>query len=172
MAKRLFSYAYSCFVPDPNSDVIGLIAYSFYKRDKAAEIRRLVEQGRGEPTDEELLDWSKHNSTELRVKEYKDLARILLERLIKTEVDKIYEPKLRNEIEKEIIGIIRDDLKKLTGSSGFWGGVATSCGGAAVWVVVGAAIVYTSTGLLSLSGKNSAPELQPPQAELQQKKTK
>jgi|LakMenEpi03Aug12_release.lakeMendotaPanAssembly.Ray.scaffolds.fasta_scaffold243945_2 hypothetical protein len=172
MAKRTFSFAYSKFVPDPNSDVVGLIAYSLYKRDKAAEIRRLVQEGKGEPTEDGLISWSKHNSTDNRVEEYKVLARRVLERLIESEVKEVYEPQLRKSIENETIGLIRSDLNNLTGGSGFWGGVATSCGGAVVWVVVTAAIVFVSTGTWPWSAKGPAQQSSPSQLQIQQKNSK
>jgi hypothetical protein len=168
MARRTFSFAYSKFVPDPNSDVVGLIAYSLYKRDKAAEIRRQVQDGRGEPTEDALNSWSNHNSTDVRVEEYKVLARRVLEKLIESEVETVYEPQLRESIRNETIGLIRADLNSLTGSSGFWGGVATNCGGAVVWVVVTAAIVFVSTGTWPWSTRSPAQQSSPSQVQMKQ----
>lgn len=72
-SERNYNYIFSKLVQS-DDDIVGLISYALYKRQKIDHIRRfLVEHGHG-PTDENLKGFHEMSSTDIQIKNYRTRA--------------------------------------------------------------------------------------------------
>lgn len=66
-------YVFNQLVKDED-DFVGYVAYTLYKQNKVAHITQIKKEKGKPPSDEELRDWQKNECTEIRLKNYRDLA--------------------------------------------------------------------------------------------------
>ena len=70
---RQYSFIYGQLVADDN-DLIGLLAYSTYKRQKIQHIQHFVAENGREPTEEELNQFHQFTLSESQIQQYKTNA--------------------------------------------------------------------------------------------------
>lgn len=100
---RKYNFIYEKLVKDEN-DLVGLIAYSLYKRKKIAYIKSFKEKDKNYEMSEEELN-SFHNASQLHTSDYKYQANTLIQdftnHLLETETQEIeadYEERFREEL--------------------------------------------------------------------------
>jgi hypothetical protein len=134
--RKKWSFAYSKFVDNPNADLLEIIAYALYKRDKANWVRDQCSIGK-EPSGPNLIKWSESNSTEEKIEEYKISARNILSRFesrIEARILPVLQDELAVKLKEEISGVnaakvVQIDqnldtlLRQTSGSRTFWANV-------------------------------------------------
>ena len=113
---REYNQIYEALVYEPN-DIVGLIAYGIYKREKIDHIKRFVDREGRNPTDEDLRAF--HEESMARVENYRKLASI--------EVQSLYNHIAAEQAEvmfKQLAGSLDSTLKELRPkwSTGVWQG--------------------------------------------------
>ncbi|MFO7801265.1 MAG: hypothetical protein R6V55_03085 [Desulfovermiculus sp.] len=99
--KRRYNYIYAKLV-EGEDDVLGLLAYGLYKRDKIEHIKRINAETGEDPTEEELEHF--HKSSEAHIENYEtralNLSRNFLESVLGervAEIEQEYKEKFLNE---------------------------------------------------------------------------
>lgn len=98
--RKKWSFAYSKFVKDPNADILEIIAYALYKRDKAMWVEGQCALDK-EPTGPETIKWSENNSTKEKVEDYKKSARNIL-CSFESRIELMITPGLRDEVTAQL----------------------------------------------------------------------
>ena len=99
-----YSFIYNALVEGPD-DFIGLVAYSIYKKEKIAYVRRFEEKNGRSPEPSELQDF--HGQAHGRLEQYKELATAHVADFY----DSIYKAQSES-LEQEYHQKLKDDLKQ------------------------------------------------------------
>lgn len=141
--QRNYNYIYSNLVKE-DSDLIGHIAYSLYKKSKIEYIENNKTDGNS-LSDIELIPFNKFSSTESSVESY----RIKAELIVQGFIDYVLEEELESYKEQAVnqqADILKSIIKPLT--SGFWGNFWAGLLSAFVFALLIAAIAF----ILQFSG--------------------
>lgn len=128
MESKDYNFIYSELVQD-DDDILGIIAYSIYKRQKIEFIENFKEQNKVPPTDKDLKSFNQLSNSQSQLQSYKLQAIDLSERFLEValeakaeEIEKFYENKYTQEVRNY--------------RPSFWSGVAQSMVGSVVFVFV------------------------------------
>jgi hypothetical protein len=129
-AGRIFSKAFENHVNN-DEDVIGLIAYSFYKKSKVDWLRAVNDRTGENPTETQISDWASDHLTADNIKEYRSRAYRLVERYRQQEIMNANQSQIESTHSKvQEIHKLADSthlkVASLTGSQGLWANVGTS----------------------------------------------
>lgn len=129
-AGRVYSQAFEKHVNN-SEDVIGLIAYSFYKMAKVDWLRAVYKRTGEYPGETQIHEWASDHLTEENIKEYRRRAFRVVEEYRKQEVSKAIQSQIESTHAKavEICNLADSTHKKvetLTGQRGFWANVWTN----------------------------------------------
>ncbi|MFN7632453.1 MAG: hypothetical protein ACK5R2_14400 [Cyanobacteriota bacterium] len=127
---RVFSKAFEKHVEN-GEDVIGLIAYSFYKKAKVDWLRAFNKRTGEDPSETQIHEWACDHLTDENIREYRNRAFRLVEIYRKQEIMKANLGQVESTHEKvERICHVADSIHKkvesLTGNKGFWANVMTN----------------------------------------------
>jgi hypothetical protein len=130
---RIFSRAFEKYV-DNKDDVIGLIAYSFYKKAKVDWLRHYKTNHNKDADETRIHEWAEEHLTDEMVKECKHKAFLLVESYRTQEIIKANEQAWGQiqDTHKKVNTICDhaestlDKVSSLTGTKGFIGNIATN----------------------------------------------
>jgi hypothetical protein len=127
---RIYAKAFEKHVNN-SEDVIGLIAYSFYKKAKVDWLRAYSKRTGENPVEIKIHDWTSDHLTDENIKEYRNRAFRLVEEYRKLEILKANQSQIESTHAKalEICNLANSTHKKveiLTGQKGFWANVLTN----------------------------------------------
>lgn len=139
MANGSYNYIYTELVKNEN-DILGILAYSLYKRQKIEFIQGFKHKTGNEPTDADLTPFHDISNSASQLESYRNqanqLAQNFLDITLNTqaeELDKIYSAKANNEIKNS--------------RPSFWSGVAQSVVGSVAFVFVLGFLVFFAWSL-------------------------
>ena len=129
-AGRIYSQAFEKHVNN-SEDVIGLIAYSFYKKAKVDWLKAYNKRTGKNPIEMEVHDWTSDHLTDENIKEYRIRAFRLVEEYRKMEILKANQGQIESTHAKavEICNLADSTHRKvesLTGQKGLWANVLTN----------------------------------------------
>jgi hypothetical protein len=127
---RIYSQAFEKYV-NSNDDVIGLIAYSFYKMSKVDWLKAYHKRTGENPSETQIHEWTSDHLTEKNIKECRSTAFRLVEEYRKLEILKANQSQIESTHAKavEICDLADSTHKKvesLTGRRGFWANILTN----------------------------------------------
>jgi hypothetical protein len=135
--QRNYNFIYSKLVED-DSDLIGLIAYSLYKKHKIEFIEKQKQDGK-DVSDSDLIPFNDFSSSDSSLENYKIKAEIIMQGFIDNVLDETIE-----EIETSTVNrhseILKSIIKPLT--SGFWGNVWAGLLSAFIFAIILAVIAF------------------------------
>lgn len=135
--QRNYNYIYSKLV-EKDSDLIGHIAYSLYKKSKVEYIENKKSAGSA-LTDIELIPFNDFSSSQSSIESYRIKAELIVQGFIENVLDE----ELQNYKEQAInhqTEILKSIIKPLT--SGFWGNVWAGILSAFIFALLLAAIAF------------------------------
>lgn len=135
--QRNYNYIYSNLV-EKESDLIGHIAYSLYKKSKIEYIEKQKADGK-EVTDADLIPFNNFSSSESSIESYKIKAELIVQGFI----DNVLEEELENYKEQAVnqqAQILQNIIKPLT--TGFWKSVWAGLVSAFIFALVLALIAF------------------------------
>ena len=139
MANGNYNHIYTELVQDEN-DILGVLAYSLYKRQKIEYIRALKQKTGNEPMDVELVPFHDFSNSPSQLESYRNqasqLANNFLEISLQTQaeqVERYYDAKASAEIRNA--------------RPGFWLGVGQSVIGSAAFVLLLGFLVFFTWSL-------------------------
>lgn len=135
--QRNYNFIYSKLVNE-DSDLIGHIAYSLYKKSKVEYIKD--NKTDGTPlTDNELIPFNKFSSTDSSVESYRIKAELLLQGFINNVLAEELDS-YKNQAINQQADILKDVIKPLTPS--FWKSVGIGLVSAFIFALLLAAIAF------------------------------
>lgn len=135
--QRNYNYIYSRLV-EKDSDLIGHIAYSLYKRSKIEYIEKQKEQGKF-PTDTDLIPFNEFSSSRSAIESYRMKAELVVQGFIQNVLDEELENYKVQAINQQA-DILKDIIHPLT--SGFWKNVWAGLLSAFFFALLLAAIAF------------------------------
>lgn len=114
MTPPLYNFIYSQLVRD-SDDLVGLVAYSLYKREKIEFITKFKTDNGADPTEADLRVFHVTTNTDGRLKGFRDQAEGLLASF-STEILENQAEDLQNEYQQQLI-------QELKSAQPFWRGV-------------------------------------------------
>lgn len=116
--QRNYNYIYSKLV-EKDSDLIGHIAYSLYKKSKIEYIEKQKNDGK-EPTDTELIPFNDFSSSESSIESYRLKAELIVQGFIENVLDEELE-NYKEQAVNQHAEILKNIIKPITPS--FWSNV-------------------------------------------------
>jgi len=135
--QRNYNFIYSKLVNE-DSDLIGHIAYSLYKKSKVEYIKNHKTDG-NPLTDSELIPFNKFSSTDSSVDSYRIKAELLLQGFIDNVLDEELDSYKEQAINQQA-DILKNIINPLT--SGFWKSVLAGLLSAFIFALILAAIAF------------------------------
>ncbi|WP_017495059.1 hypothetical protein [Flavobacterium sp. WG21] len=150
--QRNYNYIYSKLV-EQDSDLIGHIAYSLYKKSKIEYIEKKKSEGET-LTDIQLMPFNDFSSSESSIDSYKIKAELILQGFI----ENILEEELKNTKEQAVnqqSEILKEIIKPITPNfmSGVWQNVVAALIISAIIALFALIINFTTNGFLDTMGK-------------------
>ncbi|WP_054512540.1 hypothetical protein [Chryseobacterium sp. ERMR1:04] len=135
--QRNYNYIYSKLI-EKDSDLIGHIAYSLYKKSKIEYIEQ-QQTGGNQLTDSDLVPFNAFSSSDSSIDSYKLKAELIVQGFI----ENVLEEELENYKEQAVnqqAEILKGIIKPLT--SGFWGNVLAGLVSAFIFAAILAIIGF------------------------------
>ncbi len=151
---RNYNYIYSKLV-DEESDIIGHIAYSIYKKSKIEYIESKKLEGTS-LTDAELIPFNDFSTSESAIESYKIKAELLMQGFLENVLDEELK-NYKNQAINQQAQILKGIIKPLT--SGFWGNVWSGVLSAFIFAILLAAIAF----IIQFSGSTFSINVEKPQ---------
>ncbi|GIQ58895.1 hypothetical protein Flavo103_20310 [Flavobacterium collinsii] len=150
--QRNYNYIYSKLV-EQDSDLIGHIAYSLYKKSKIEYIEKKKSEGET-LTDIQLMPFNDFSSSESSIDSYKIKAELIIQGFI----ENILEEELKNTKEQAVnqqSEILKEIIKPITPNfmSGVWQNVVAALIISAIIALFALIINFTTNGFLDTMGK-------------------
>lgn len=131
-----YNFIYSKLVEDPD-DILGIIAYSFYKQQKIEFIKAFIDQEKRSPTDEELRVFYVTSNSPASITSYRTKAEVLSREFIDAVVGEQIQ-----EIQRASDEELTKRIKSL--KSNFWPGVAQNVFSSLLFVILIGAILFVA----------------------------
>jgi hypothetical protein len=139
---RNYNFIYSKLVEDEN-DILGVIAYAIYKKQKIEHIEEFKRDNNREPTDLELVQFNKFSTSKASLDGYRIKAELILQSFTDYVLEDTLE-EIENECKKnqsEILQKIIDPISPPSKLRSFSSGVLHSVVGTFVFSIIIAAFV-------------------------------
>ncbi|MDP1772898.1 MAG: hypothetical protein Q8L15_11495 [Methylobacter sp.] len=139
MSELGYNYIYDKLVEDKN-DILGIIAYSIYKRQKIEYLKKFKEENNREATQSEINSFKELSNSDTQLEFYRTqavhLANAFLEEALSEHIE-AKEQEFSIRVHAELSGI----------KNKFWNGVAQSLVGSILFVLFVGIIVFFSWSL-------------------------
>jgi hypothetical protein len=148
--QRNYNYIYSKLV-EGDSDLIGHIAYSLYKKSKIEYIEKKKTDGEA-LTDAELMPFNDFSSSQSSIDSYKIKAELILQGFIENVLEEELESYKEQAVNQQS-DILKNIIKPLT--TGFWSNVLAGLLSAFIFALLLAAIAF----IIQFSGSTISIEI-------------
>ncbi len=139
MSNGSYNYIYRELVTNEN-DILGIIAYSLYKRQKIEYIQGFKSRNGAEPSNEDLVPFHDISNSLSQLESYRNqasqLAQDFLDITLETQAE---------QLEKYYAGKAGDEIRNA--KPGFWAGVAQSVVGSVLFVFLLGCLVFFTWSL-------------------------
>jgi hypothetical protein len=154
--QRNYNYIYSKLVEE-DSDLIGHIAYSLYKKSKIEYIEKKKSDGEA-LTDTELIPFNDFSSSESSIESYRIKAELIVQGFIENVLDEELKSYKEQAVNQQS-DILKSIIKPLT--SGFWSSVWAGLLSAFIFALLLAAIAF----IIQYSGSSISVNVEKPKTE-------
>lgn len=126
-AGRIYSQAFKKYV-NGSDDVVGMIAYSFYKKSKVDWTKTYNDRTGENPSEMQIHEWASNHLTEKNINEHRMNAFLVVDEFRKLEILKANQGQIEsaqaNAVEiRDLAESTHRKVGSLTGRRGFWANI-------------------------------------------------